>query len=235
MGEKRSVSNRGARSPGKHHQARLRVGKHRVYHLHVTNPHAPPPSIALQCRFTWHAQNRVTNTRFWVWGLNPTPQPRVGEWADPPAPPCYPPAPTTSRHRSTSPFHTAHLKLSYKRSVSGFGPNPAPGLALVNAQSPPSPPCHPPAPSTSRHCSTPPFHTARPKSSQKRSVSGFGPNTTPQPCVGKCADPPTPPCYPPAPTTSHHRSTPPFHTAHPKSSQKHLVSGFGPNTTPQPQ
>jgi hypothetical protein len=35
IGEKRSGSNSGARSPGKHHQAGLRVGKCRVYHLHV--------------------------------------------------------------------------------------------------------------------------------------------------------------------------------------------------------
>jgi hypothetical protein len=113
ISEKMSGSNRGARSPGKHHQARLRVGKCTLYHLRATNLHLPPPSIALQSRFTWHAQNQATNTQFWVWGLNPTPQPCVGECTDPLVPLCHPPAPATSCHRSTPPFHMSRPKLSH--------------------------------------------------------------------------------------------------------------------------
>jgi hypothetical protein len=204
-----------------------------VYHLHVTNPHPPPPSISLQCRSTRHAQNRATNARFWVRGLNPTPQPRVGEHADPLAPPYYPPAPTTSRHCSTSPFHTARPKSSYKRSVLGFGPHPAsPASRWRMRRSPPSPPCHPPAPSTSRHRSTPPFHTARPKSSHKCSVSGFGPNTTPWPRVGERTAP-----IPAASATSpqHPPSPPPlsFRTAHPKIVPRQAIFGRVP-TYPLP-
>jgi hypothetical protein len=193
--------------------------------------HLPALPYSAVSHGTPKTELRTLNARFWVWGLNPTPQPRVGKWADPLGASVL----STCTHHLRPSFHTtvSHSVSEIELQTLGFGfwlkPPPPPGLALANAQSPPSPPCHPPAPSTSRHCSTPPFCTARPKLSQKRSVLGFGPNTNPWPRVGECADPMTPLCYAPAPTTSHHCSTPPFRTACPKPSQKHSVLGFGPN------
>jgi hypothetical protein len=143
------------------------------YCFHVTNLHPPPPSIVLQGHFTRHAQNRATNARFWVFGLDPTPWLCVGERAAPLASPCHPPAPTISRHRPRPPFHTARPKPSYKRSVSGFWPKPHPRLRIGERAVPPAPPCHPPAPTISHYCPTPPFHTSRPKPSYERSVLVF--------------------------------------------------------------
>jgi hypothetical protein len=43
------------------------------WRLHAIHPHLPSPVIAPHRCFTRHARNRATNTRFWVFGLNPTP------------------------------------------------------------------------------------------------------------------------------------------------------------------
>jgi hypothetical protein len=50
------------------------------------------------------------------------PRPRVGKRAAPLPHQCYLPAPTTSQHRSTLPFHMARLKSSHECLVSGFWP-----------------------------------------------------------------------------------------------------------------
>ena len=159
------------------------------YHLHVTNLHPPPPRIVLQGCFTQHAQNRATNARFWVFGLNPTPRLRVGERAAPLASPCHPLAPTISHHRPTPPFRTARPKPSYKHSVSGFWPKPHPRLCIGKRAAPLASPCHPPAPAISHHRPTPPFRTARPKPSYKCSVSGFWPKPHPWLRIGERAAP----------------------------------------------
>src|SRR6267154_2580490 len=56
----------------------------------------------------------------------------------------------------------------------------------------------------------------------------------PWPRVGERAVPPTPPCHPPAPTTSHHHLTPPFYAAWPKLSYECSVSGFCHKPCPLP-
>ena len=60
-----------------------------------------------------------------------------------------------------------------------FSPNPAPWPRVGERAAPLPPPCHLPTPTTSQHHPTPSFHTARPKPSDKRSVSGFSPNPIP--------------------------------------------------------
>src|SRR6267154_1906481 len=46
------------------------------WYLHAIHPHLPSPVIA-PCRcFTRHTRNQATNTRFRVFGLNPTPASR---------------------------------------------------------------------------------------------------------------------------------------------------------------
>src|SRR6267154_2323145 len=46
------------------------------WYLHAIHPHLPSPVIAPRRCFTRHTRNRATNTRFWVFGLNPTPASR---------------------------------------------------------------------------------------------------------------------------------------------------------------
>ena len=113
-----------------------------------------------------------------------------------------------------------------------FGLNPTPRLRVGKRAAPLASPCHPPAPTISRHCPTPPFHTACPKPSYKHSVLGFWPKPQSRLCVGECAVPPAPPCHPLAPTISHYRPTLPSHTARLKPSYKHSVLGFWPKLHP---
>ena len=81
--------------------------------------------------------------------------------------------PSTHTHHFPSSPHMAYSKPSYKRSVSNFWPKPHPWLHIGEHVALLVPPCHSPAPTTSRHCPTPPSHAARLKLSHERSVSGF--------------------------------------------------------------
>jgi hypothetical protein len=83
-------------------------------HLYVTNLHPPPLTITPHRSFTRHPQNRATNARFWVFGPNPAPRPRVGKHTAPTPPPCHQPAPTTSHHHPMLLFYMAPLRLSHK-------------------------------------------------------------------------------------------------------------------------
>jgi hypothetical protein len=96
-------------------------------HLHVTNPHPPPPTITLCHRFIWHPQNRATNTRFWFFfGPNPALWPHISKRAAPPLPLCHQLTPTTSHHHPALLFYTAPPKPSHKCSVLGFWSKPCP-------------------------------------------------------------------------------------------------------------
>src|SRR6267154_1093212 len=115
-----------------------------------------PPGVSMPSTCTHHLPSSPhiavshhtpeTELQTLSFGFWPKPHPRlhVGECAAPLASPCHPPAPTISHHRPTLPFHTAHLKLSYKHSVSGFWPKPHPRLRVGESAVPPAPPCHHP-------------------------------------------------------------------------------------------
>jgi hypothetical protein len=93
---------------------------------HAVDMPPPPPSITPHCCSTRHAQNRVTNAQFRVFGPNPTPRPHGGERAAPLLPPCSQHAPTSSQHHPTPPFYTACPKPSNERSVLGISPKSPP-------------------------------------------------------------------------------------------------------------
>jgi hypothetical protein len=123
-------------------------------HLHAIHPHPQPPIIVPPLHFMAHGRNRAMNAQFRVFGPNPAHCPRIGKRAAPPPSPCHPPAPTTSRHRLTPSFHTAHPKPSHPSRFSGvLTPTPP---SRTHAASPPPPPC-PQHPSTSPHCPPWPF------------------------------------------------------------------------------
>jgi hypothetical protein len=105
---------------------------------HGINLHPPPHNITPHRRFTRHAQNRATNARFQFFGPNPARQPRVGERMGPLLPPRHQPAPTTSQHHPTPPFHTARPKSRHERSVSGFWPKPRSPASRWRTHEPPA-------------------------------------------------------------------------------------------------
>src|SRR5882757_9409875 len=108
----------------------------------------------------------------------------------------------------------------------GFCPKPHPPASCWRTRSPPG-------------VSMPSTHTYHLPSLPHAAVShgtpeielqtlgfGFLAYTPPRLRVGERAAPLASPCHPPAPAISHHRPTPPFHMACPKSSYKHSLSGF---------
>jgi hypothetical protein len=97
------------------------------YHLRVTNLHPPLPRTALQCRFIQRTQNRATNTRFRVFGLNPTPGFALAN-SQPPwrlhAIHPHPPSPIIAPHRCFT-QHARNRATNAWFRVFGLNPTPA--------------------------------------------------------------------------------------------------------------
>ena len=91
-------------------------------HHHLVHIAPPPPSITLHCHSTWHTLKPSWCTQFLCF-LAPAPPPCMHSNMHPPSPPC-PHYPTTSLHRPTLLFNTAHPETEPVHSVSFFCPGP---------------------------------------------------------------------------------------------------------------
>ena len=85
----------------------------------------------------------------------------------------------------------ARQKLSYECSVLVFWPKLQPRPRVGERTAPPTPPCHPPTPTTSNHCLIPPFYAAPLKPSYECLVSGFWHKPCPLPSCWQTCSPPT--------------------------------------------
>ena len=159
------------------------AGPRRRRHLFHTLP--PPRPIAPHRHFQRRARNRAVALDFVGFVPNPLPSPCTSNRTGTPQP--TPPLhhPTALFHRPLLPFYTARTKPSHDGSVSGFGPNPFPCLALCERTTPPSPSPDTHHLTTSPHHPPLPFLTAHPKSSHVGSVSGFWPKPLPLPHVSR--------------------------------------------------
>jgi hypothetical protein len=131
------------------------------------------------------SETELRTLGFRFFGPNPAAWPHVGECAALPPPLSHQPAPTTSKHCPTSPFHTERPKLSNKHSVSCFWPKTETPQHVTKQTATPAPAPHLPTLAATQRLPRHPFEQRTPKPSHNHSVSGFWPQTKTHQCATK--------------------------------------------------